>query len=175
MAEVGKVRLTPKQQRFCEEYLIDLNATQAAIRAGYSKKTANEQGARLLVNVSISHYISELKATLREDNKVTAQMVIDELVKIGLANIQDFINGGNSVLELKGLDKNKTAAVAGIKTTINENTGSITTDLRFHNKVAALDLLGKHFGIFERDNDQRKPEVPTAMQITIVVPKEVDE
>ena len=55
-------RLTAKQKRFCDEYLIDLNATQAAIRAGYSARTANEQGARLLANVSVQEYIARKMA-----------------------------------------------------------------------------------------------------------------
>ena len=54
--------MTDKQARFCEEYMIDLNATQAAIRAGYSPKTANEQAARLLANVSIQNRIAQLQA-----------------------------------------------------------------------------------------------------------------
>ena len=58
---MSKQELTAKQQRFCEEYLIDLNATQAAVRAGYSAKTANEQGSRLLTNVSVASAINAMK------------------------------------------------------------------------------------------------------------------
>lgn len=63
--------MTDKQKRFCNEYLIDCNATQAAIRAGYSPKTANEQSARLLANVSIKTYIEE------QLNKMTSKSVAD--------------------------------------------------------------------------------------------------
>lgn len=157
--------ITAKQKRFCEEYVIDLNGTQAAIRAGYSKKTANEQAARLLAYASIKNYISELKAVKFQENKITAQRVIDELVKIGLANVQDFVNGGNNVLELKNLDADKTAAVSSVKTTINENTGSITTELKFHNKVSALEMLGRHFGIFEKDNSQKNGDVNVILDV----------
>ena len=72
--------LTHKQQRFVEEYLIDLNATQSAIRAGYSEKTANEQGSRLLVNVSISEAIKEAQQERQKRTLVTQDDVIRGLL-----------------------------------------------------------------------------------------------
>lgn len=74
--------LTDKQKMFCREYLIDLNATQAAIRAGYSEKTSNEQGARLLANVSIQIRISELKAQRNDRIDVDADYVLKRLFEI---------------------------------------------------------------------------------------------
>ena len=72
-------KLTDKQEMFCKEYLIDLNATQAAIRAGYSKKTANEQAGRLLVNVSVQSKISELKESRSNRIEMSADGVLKEL------------------------------------------------------------------------------------------------
>ena len=71
--------MTDKQARFCEEYMIDLNATQAAIRAGYSPKTANEQAARLLANVSIQNRIAQLQAEQSRRTGVSADRVVREL------------------------------------------------------------------------------------------------
>lgn len=71
--------LTPKQQRFVEEYLIDLNATQAAIRAGYSEKTANEQGARLLANVSVSEAVQSAMADRSKRTEITADYVLNTI------------------------------------------------------------------------------------------------
>lgn len=164
--------MNDKQKRFAKEYVIDLNATQAAIRAGYSENTANEQGARLLANVSIKKYINELQGKLSERNDNLADRVVQELAKIGFANIQDFLNGGNSVLELKHLEADKTAAVSKVKTTVNEHTGNITTEIAFHNKVDALEKLGRHLGIFEKDNQQQKPD--SSINVTIVPPKADD-
>lgn len=101
--------LTDKQARFCEEYLIDLNATQAAIRAGYSEKTANEQGARLLANVSVQEKIAELKAERSKRTEITQDSVIQELAAVARA-------------EVKGV--------------------------RAVDKLKALELLGKHLGMF---------------------------
>jgi len=71
--------LSDKQKRFCEEYLIDFNATQAAIRAGYSKKTARQQGSRLLSNVDIQEYLKEIRGVLKERSLVTAESITREL------------------------------------------------------------------------------------------------
>ena len=81
--------LTPKQQRFVEEYLIDLNATQAAIRAGYSPRTANEQGAQNLAKLSISEAIAEAQEKLSNKAQVTVEMVIHGLLK----EAQDYADG----------------------------------------------------------------------------------
>ena len=83
--------MTPKQKRFVEEYLIDLNATQAAIRAGYSKKTANPQGARLLANVSIKAALKEAQEARSERTEITA----DDVIK-GLLDEARFMDEGTS-------------------------------------------------------------------------------
>ncbi len=72
--------LTAKQKRFCQEYVVDLNATQAAIRAGYSAKTANEQGCRLLANVSVKAHIAELQQAAAKRNEVTVDTVVGMLL-----------------------------------------------------------------------------------------------
>jgi phage terminase small subunit len=144
----------PKYEAFCQEYMKDLNGAQAAIRAGYSEKGANVKGAQLLAIVSISERIQELMQERQQRTQVTADMVIAELAKIGFHNVQDFVNGGNSILELKHLDANKTAAVSAVKTTLKAD-GDLVSEVKFHDKVAALEKLGKHLGIFERDNKQK--------------------
>ncbi len=74
--------LTPKQEAFCQEYLIDLNGTQAAIRAGYSEKTANEQASRLLANVNISRRVQTLRNERMTTTKVTAEYVLSTIVEV---------------------------------------------------------------------------------------------
>lgn len=71
--------MTPRQERFVSEYLIDLNATQAAIRAGYSTKTANEQGARLLANASVSQRVAAKARQHTAKAEITAQDVLQGL------------------------------------------------------------------------------------------------
>ncbi len=74
-------KFTPKQDRFCREYLVDMNATQAASRAGYSPRTANEQGARLLANASVKSRIAELQAEVAERLNITVDDVIAMLLE----------------------------------------------------------------------------------------------
>lgn len=79
-------KLTAKQEKFCNEYLIDLNATQAAIRAGYSKKTANEIGNQNLVKLSISERIAELRKAAADEREISFEWLLDRFVdesKIG--------------------------------------------------------------------------------------------
>ncbi|WP_145191595.1 terminase small subunit [Pseudomonas sp. URMO17WK12:I11] len=86
--------LTAKQQRFVDEYLIDLNATQAAIRAGYSKKTASSQGERLLRNVEVRKYLASQREELQGRVKITQDKVLRELAKIGFSDIRKVVRWG---------------------------------------------------------------------------------
>ena len=85
-------KLTEKQQRFVDEYLIDLNATQAAIRAGYSAKTADVQGSRMLGNVKVQQAISEAMAERSKRTGINQDRVVLELAKIALVKITDVVD-----------------------------------------------------------------------------------
>lgn len=153
--------LNAKQSRFCEEYVIDLNATQAAIRAGYSKKTAGAQGFDLLKKLEINKKIAGLQKAISEKNGDLAQKVVDELVKIGFSNVQNYINHSNKIKDLSRIDAKKAAAVSSVKktvTTIGGNKKEVT-EFRLWDKTDALEKLGKHLGIFEADNKQKGPIV----------------
>lgn len=153
--------LTDKQKRFCEEYLIDLNATQAAIRAGYSESTAKSMGCENLTKPDIQVYIQELQRERSERTKITADMVLQELAKCGFSNIQDYINGDLSIRDISSIDRNKADAIASIKKTVTEFEGGSKTSVEFklHDKLKSLDMLGRHIGFFEKDNDQKKTVV----------------
>lgn len=163
MAEEENKKLTAKQERFCEEYIIDLNATQAAIRAGYSVDTARSIGCENLTKPDVVDRIAELKGGLRDKNVDLAQRVVDELQKIGFSNIADFVEKGNSIKDLSTIERDLTAAVSSVKksvTTFEDGDGNegekTTVEFKFWDKNAALEKLGKHLGIFEADNKQKK-------------------
>lgn len=158
--------LNPKQERFCEEYIIDLNATQAAIRAGYSEDTAGSQAHDLLKKPEIYSLISELRAKISDNNGNLVQRVIDELIKVGFSNIQDYISTGNEVRDLSLVDSGKASAIAGVKkstTTFGDGNGNEgvkeVVEFKMWDKISALEKIGRHLGIFEKDNSQSKPEV----------------
>ncbi len=158
-------KLSAKQKRFCQEYIIDLNGAQAAIRAGYSKKTAKEQATRLLTKVHVQQCIGKLQGKLSERLEITADKVLTELAKIGFSNIQDFVEKNNSTVDLSQIENEKAAAVAGVKvTTTTSGTGKNRqvekrVEFKLHDKRAALESLGKHLGVFEKDNSQRSKKV----------------
>lgn len=155
-------KLTAKHKRFCEEYLVDLNAGRAAERAGYSKKTADQTASRLLRNVKISDFIKKLQNKLSEKTEITAEKVIQELAKVGFSNIQDFINEGNSIQDISKVDEPKAAAVSAIETsesTSKDGTVTVNTKFKLYNKVDALEKIGRHLGIFEKDNQQQKSDI----------------
>ena len=123
--------LNDKQKQFCEEYIIDLNGTQAAIRAGYSSKTANEQAAQLLAKLSIQKYICELKNKRSERVKYSQDELMRDILEVKNRCMQ-----ANPVLDKEG----------------NE-TGIWKFDSNGANK--ALDMLAKHVGFYETDNKQK--------------------
>lgn len=92
-------KLTPKQARFVEEYLVDLNATQAAIRAGYSARTAEQQGSRLLRNVQVAASVAAGQQDRSGRTEITADRVLQELAKIGFADIRKAVKWGSRLVE----------------------------------------------------------------------------
>ncbi len=91
--------LTPKQERFVAEYLIDLNATQAAIRAGYSEKTAQQQGSRLLLNVLVQEAIAKGREKTAAKLEITKERIVEELAKIAFADIRKAVRWGKSPID----------------------------------------------------------------------------
>lgn len=141
--------MTLKQERFVEEYLIDLNATQAAIRAGYSPKTANEQGARLLAKVSIQAAVSKAQAERSRRTGINQDRVLLELAKVAFLNPVDVIDMDGATIRGEA-NRDDTACIASVKVkTIPTDDGQITErEVKVYDKLKALELLGKHLGMF---------------------------
>lgn len=144
-------KLTAKQQRFVDEYLIDLNATQAAIRAGYSPSTANEQGARLLVNVSISSAISQAIAYRSRRTGITQDRVLRELAKIAFVNANDVIDPDSATVRQDAAAEDL-SCIQSVKVKMSESDmgSSSEREIKLADKLRALELLGKHLGLFEK-------------------------
>jgi phage terminase small subunit len=141
--------LNARQQRFVLEYLLDLNATRAAIRAGYSKKTARQQGQRLLTNVDIQHAISEAIEERAERTRVEADRVVLELARLGLYDPCDIAEWGPDGIRLKAsgdISEDAARAVAHIRVAFTRYGRAVT--LRFADRLKALEMLGKHLGLF---------------------------
>ena len=107
--------LTPKQQRFVAEYLIDLNATQAAIRAGYSAKTASSQGERLLRNVEVSQGLQSAQKAREQRTHITQDRVLQELARIVFFDIRKLYREDGTMKDPHEMDADTAAALASIE------------------------------------------------------------
>ena len=142
--------MTDKQKRFCEEYLVDLNATQAAIRAGYSAKTAYSIGNELLNKPEIRARVDQMLADRSIRTGVNADRVVRELAKIAFMKGTDVIDTETGNVRDDATDDDR-ACIAAVKVKQMQGDGmsSIEREIRLCDKVKALELLGKHLGIFE--------------------------
>lgn len=158
-------KLTAKQKRFCDEYLIDLNATQAAIRAGYSSKTANEQGARLLANVSVQEAIAKATAERSKRTGISQDRVIQELARIAFVNPQNVINLKDASVKADATEDDLACIQSvKVKTMDGAKGKSVEREVRLNDKMKALELLGKHLGMFKD-----KLEVDADMDLNITI------
>ncbi|MCY3784599.1 MAG: terminase small subunit [Chloroflexi bacterium] len=139
-------KLTAKQRRFCEEYLVDLNATQAAIRAGYSRRGANSRGAQLLANVSIGNGIRAALAARSERTEVTADNVIRELARLAFADITSVVSASGTSVTVKALDELPPDVTAAISEVSKTKDG---IRIKFHSKTQAIEMLMRHLGLFD--------------------------
>ena len=144
-------KLTPKQKRFVDEYLIDLNATKAAIRAGYSAKTAASIGEENLRKPEIQGALAERMKARSVRTEVTQDRVIAELAKIAFGDARDVMLWGPSgvkLLDSKTLTDDQAAQVAEVAERVSE--AGVSLKLKTHDKVGALKLLGEHLGMFRQ-------------------------
>ena len=158
-----------KRERFCEEYLVDLNGTQAAIRAGYSKRSAGMTASRLMHDDGIKQKIAKLREEQSARTGITADRVINELAKIGFAVSTDaiqIVKGKVKVIDTALLTEDTRAAISEIKQTITREGGSL--GIKFHDKKGALELLGKHLGIFKEEDTTLDLPMPSVVQVNVV-------
>lgn len=149
--------MSPKQERFCREYVIDHNGAGAAVRAGYSKNAAKEQAARLLTKVNIVRFIEQLDAEIASKLELSAERVITELCKLGFANMLDYMTvgeDGDPRLDFSKITRLEAAALSEVTVeTFMDGRGEDAREVRrvkfkLADKRAALVDLGRHLALF---------------------------
>ena len=150
--------LTPKQQRFVEEYLIDLNATQAAIRAGYSEKTAKEIGSENLTKPNIAKAIQEAQSKRTEETQIDSAYVLKRLVEIDQMDVLDIMDDDGNVKPLRDWPKIWRQYISNIETISMDDGEGWLKKIKWPDKVKNLELIGKHLGMFV---EQKKVDVTT--------------
>lgn len=141
-------KLTEKQRRFVDEYLIDLNATQAAIRAGYSAKTANEQGAQNLAKLSVQQAIAEHMAERSKRTGVNQDRIVLELAKIAFVKMTDVVDPDGRIRGDAREDDLCCIESIKYKKSDTETGSSEEREVKVSSKLKALELLGKHLGMW---------------------------
>jgi phage terminase small subunit len=162
-------KLTPKQEAFCRELMVDLNATQAAIRAGFSPRNASRIGAELLGKTHVAAFIAAAKAERAAKVDISAERVIREIARAAFLDISKAFNEDGSMKPHSEIDEDTRRAIAGIEVTeIRDNDGVVigyTKKLKLWDKLRALELLGKHVGMF----DQRVTVDPNADGLSLLI------
>lgn len=148
MAELANM----KREAFARQYLVDLNARQAAIRAGYSEKTSQSQGQRLLTFVEVAGRIEELKHERAERTNVTADKVVKELARLAFTDMRSFVKWGPdgvTLLDSEELSEDDSPAVTEVSESFGEN--GRTLKFKLAHKDSALKLLAQHVGIIGKE------------------------
>lgn len=147
-------KFTPKRIRFCEEYLIDLNATQAAIRAGYAKSGARTEGARLLANADVQLQVSRLKAIRSEQLRIDAEWVLRRLIEELVADLADLFDDKGQILPAKewpniwrqGLILSLDVEELFGRIEGNPKSGGQIKKMQLADRVKLLELVSRHVG-----------------------------
>ncbi|MEQ2049450.1 terminase small subunit [Burkholderia multivorans] len=149
-------KLTPKQQRFVDEYLVDLNATQAAIRAGYSPKTAYRIGAELLQKTSVAAALAECMKARRQRTQVDADYVLQRMIEIDQMDVLDIMTDDMALKPVSDWPKVWRQYLSGFDLAeMFDGTGDaremvgILKKIKWPDKVKNLELLGRHLGMFK--------------------------
>lgn len=165
--------LTENEKKFCDEYLVDYNGTKAAIRAGYSKKTACSQASRLLRKVNVIQYLNSRKQKFIEKLEITQERTMQEIGRIAFSDIRRLYDDNGCFKKINCMDDDIAAAIAGSEV-FEEFSGSgrsrkkigITTKLKLWDKAKGLEMLAKHFGVFKDET--------TPFSVTISIKKAGD-
>lgn len=147
------MKLSPKQQRFCDEYLIDLNATQAAIRAGYSPKTAAQQAARLLTNVKIQEYIQAKRQKTANKMDITRDRILEELSLIAFGDAKALFDQEGNLRKIHEMPDNVSRSIASVEVDeISEYDHGrkvpvgLTKKIKLWDKLRAIEQISKILG-----------------------------
>lgn len=168
-------KLTDKQDRFCREYVIDLNATQAAIRAGYSKRSARSVGCENLTKPNIQKRIQALGRKVADKLELTAERVLMELQRIAFFDPSDLFNESGKIKPLSEIPEDARRVIAGIDCVVSGG-GANAEDvqkLKLHDKKGALELLGKHLKLFT-EKVEHSGDVPHTFNINLIDPRKGD-
>lgn len=140
--------LSDKRKRFCEEYIKDLNGSEAAIRAGYAKKTCRQSAHELLTIPDVIDYIEKMQAKIAKRNEITVDELIQDLVEMKNLDVADLYDEDGLSIDISQLPASFTRCIQEV---IETKSG---LKIKFYSKLDAIEKLAKHLGFYEKDNKQ---------------------
>jgi phage terminase small subunit len=151
-----------QHKRFADKYFETLNASLSAEYAGFAADSSKQEGWRLLQRDDIQEYISRLQTLLAEKTGISQQKVLQEIAKIAFSDIRKYYQDDNNLKPICDLDDNEAAALASVKSYEETMPGTdiivgFNKEIKMYDKLAGLEKLARHLGLYEKDNDQRKP------------------
>ncbi|MEG3013111.1 MAG: terminase small subunit [Cetobacterium sp.] len=152
--------LTEKQRMFCVNYIKSFNATQSAIKAGYSKDTAMEQGCRLLRNVKVKEYLNELKEFYAQDDYLETKRILERHKQIAFADLRDYIDKDGGLKDLSDVDGTLIKKIT-VKESSNSQGYSSSSSIELEDRSKSLDFLNKVYEldpVFEMQRERLKLE-----------------
>ena len=152
--------LTKKQTRFCHEYVIDHNGSQAAIRAGYSSAGASSMGSQLLANLKVKELVQELETKLQGKLEISAERVLLEIARLATFDPRKLYDADGNLIPIHKLDDDTAACVAGIEIITHKDplTKAITKKYKIWDKNSALDKMKQRYSkLFEAGDEEDKP------------------
>ena len=172
-------KLTEKQQRFVDEYIIDLNATQAAIRTGYSEKTSYSIGHEILKKPEIQEAIALANDKRAQRTEITADRVLQELAKIGFSDLRNVLTKNGHLIDPQDWDDDMAGAISSVEVVTTHQRGEVSADtpiehthkIKVWDKNSALEKMGKHLGMFV-DRVDFTGAIDTKWSVEIVRPKD---
>lgn len=156
--------LTDKQKKFCLEYLIDLNGTQAAIRAGYSQNTARAIAFENLTKPDIVEELNRLRADIVKKTKITPERILQEYARIGFSDVRKTITASGTLKNPHEWDDDTAAAIAGVEVVTRTSGYGDDAEIEYVHKIrhwdkkAALDSMAKHLGMFDGKKGADDPD-----------------
>lgn len=136
--------MNDRRQRFIDEYMIDFNASRAALAAGYAPKRAADYASKLLSTPEVRDEVNRRKAEIREGLRISAERVLWEMAALGFSNIFDYVEVVDGELRLREMPTEMQGAVSGIKVTKNG------VEIKLHDKLKALEFLAKYTGLADK-------------------------
>ena len=148
---------------FAQEYVVDLNATRAAVRAGYTAKHAAVTASKLLRNVNVEYWIAEAQELKARSRNITVERVLEEYRRIAFAQTTDMVTLKGGLVQISDTDSLTTEQKSAISQIRQKKDGEL--EVRFYDKQKALDSLAKYLGIFSDKNTGQNPGVQPQINI----------